>query len=86
MWRGHQEHGWVGHVLKAARKKADLTQAGLAKKLRKPQSFVSHYERGQRLDLPEFIEIVTAIGADPVAIFKIVVKGQSGAPKGKKQT
>jgi transcriptional regulator with XRE-family HTH domain len=33
-------------LLKEERKKAGLTQAALAKELRRPQSYVSKYERG----------------------------------------
>ena len=52
--------------LKDERKKAGLTQAKLAKKLRRPQSFVSKYERGdRRLDVVEFIEVAQAVGFDP---------------------
>lgn len=52
--------------LRSERKRAGLTQARLAKKLRRPQSYVSKYERGdQRLDVVEFIEIAQAVGFDP---------------------
>lgn len=52
--------------LKGERKRAGLTQARLAKKLRRPQSYISKYERGdQRLDVVEFIEIAQAVGFDP---------------------
>ena len=52
--------------LRGERKKAGLTQAKLAKKLRRPQSYVSKYERGdQRLDVVEFIEVARAIRFDP---------------------
>lgn len=40
-----------------------MTQMAVAKKLSRPQSFVSKYERGERrLDLTEFIEIADVIG------------------------
>lgn len=53
-------------LLKEERKKAGLTQARLAKKLRRPQSYVSKYERGdRRLDVIEFLEIARAIKFDP---------------------
>lgn len=53
-------------LLRDERKKAGLTQAMLAKKLRRPQSYVSKYERGdRRLDVIEFIEIARAIKFDP---------------------
>lgn len=50
-----------------ARKTSGLTQLDLAKKLSRPQSFVSKYERGERrLDIIEFIEIAQAVGMDAV--------------------
>ena len=53
-------------LLKEERKNAGMTQAALAKKLRRPQSYVSKYERGdRRLDVIEFIEVARVIGFDP---------------------
>jgi ribosome-binding protein aMBF1 (putative translation factor) len=53
-------------LLKGARRDAGLTQTALAKKLRRPQSYVSKYERGdRRLDVIEFLEIARVIGFDP---------------------
>ncbi|HYL87707.1 MAG TPA: helix-turn-helix transcriptional regulator [Burkholderiales bacterium] len=52
--------------MRAARKAAGLTQQNLAKKLRRPQSFVSKYEKAhQRLDVVEFVEVSRALGVDP---------------------
>jgi transcriptional regulator with XRE-family HTH domain len=54
-------------LLVAARKDADLTQAELSSRLKRPQSFVSKYERGERrLDVVEFGEVARALGVDPV--------------------
>ena len=48
------------------RKAAGLTQAELAQRLNRPQSFVSKYERGERrLDVIEFGEVATALSVDP---------------------
>ena len=48
-----------------ARKTAGLTQHQLAKRLRRPQSFVAKYEGGERrIDVLEFVTICRAIGAD----------------------
>lgn len=58
----------------AARKRAGLTQQELAKRLRRPQSFVAKYEGGERrLDVVEFVTIVRAIGANPLRILKSLV-------------
>lgn len=58
-----------------ARKTAGLTQADLARRLKKPQSFVAKYEGGERrLDVVEFLTITRAIGADPVPILKALQK------------
>lgn len=52
-----------------ARRDAKLTQTALAKKLGRPQSFVSKFERGERrVDVIEFLEIARALNVDPVRI------------------
>ena len=46
-----------------------LTQLDLAKKLGKPQSFVSKYETYERkLDIMEFFDICVLIKASPIEI------------------
>ena len=56
-------------LLVDARKGAGMRQIELAQKLNKPQSFVSKFECGERrLDVIEFLVIMDALGADPVAI------------------
>lgn len=72
MWRSkvkkalrEQRYAAFTSLLRDERKKAGITQAKLAKKLRRPQSYVSKYERGdRRLDVIEFIEIAQGIGFD----------------------
>lgn len=52
-------------LLVDARETSGKTQVEVAKLLRKPQSFVSKYERGERrLDFTEFVEISIALGFD----------------------
>ena len=55
-------------MLVEAREKARLTQVDVAKRLDKPQSFVSKYERGERrLDFVEFLLLAEAINLDTEA-------------------
>ena len=55
----------------AAREKAGLTQAKLARRLKRHQSFVDKYEIGERrLDVIEFISIMRALRTDPVRLIK----------------
>jgi transcriptional regulator with XRE-family HTH domain len=72
-------------LLVAVRKKADIRQQTLAKKLGKPQSFVAKYEGGERrIDLIEFIAIVRAVGGDPVKLFREFVAGETPAKSARK--
>lgn len=58
-------------LLIEARKEAGLTQAGLADRLDRPQSFVSKYERGERrLDIVEFLEVADALGIDAAKLIQ----------------
>jgi transcriptional regulator with XRE-family HTH domain len=58
-----------------ARKGADLTQEKLAKRLKRPQSFIAKYEGGERrLDVVEFLAVARAIGADPIAILRDLMR------------
>ena len=52
-------------LLIQARKAAGLTQVKLAEQLKRPQSFVSKVERGERrLDVIEFLEVARALRLD----------------------
>ena len=49
-----------------ARQAAGLTQVELARKLGRPQSFISKVEQGERrLDVIEFLEVARALETDP---------------------
>jgi transcriptional regulator with XRE-family HTH domain len=62
-------------LLIAARKKAGLTQQEVARRLKRPQSFVAKFEGGERrLDVVEFLAVAKAIEADPVQIIRKLVR------------
>ncbi|MCK1362205.1 helix-turn-helix transcriptional regulator [Bradyrhizobium sp. 199] len=64
-------------LLVATRHMAGIRQQALAKKLRKPQSFVAKYEGGERrLDVVEFIAIAEALGADPLKLLRRFMHGR----------
>jgi transcriptional regulator with XRE-family HTH domain len=61
-------------LLRELRSRHQLTQAEVAKRLAKPQSFVAKYERGERrLSAIEFIHVARALGAEPVALLRQVI-------------
>src|ERR1700722_17141411 len=65
-------------VMIGARKASGLTQHQLAKRLRRPQSFVAKYEGGERrVDVVEFIEICKAIEADPNKLLKDLIQREA---------
>ena len=56
-------------LLRQMRTEKGMTQEGLARLLRRPQSFVSKYESGERLlDLIELREISQAFGVSLVSL------------------
>lgn len=58
-------------LLIEARKSSGLTQMDLAAKLRRPQSYVSKFERGERrLDVIEFLEVAQALEIDSAEFLK----------------
>jgi len=60
-WSARQEFLW--NLLRDIRKENNLTQVGLADKLRRNQQYVSKYELGERrLDLLEIYDICNACG------------------------
>jgi transcriptional regulator with XRE-family HTH domain len=53
-------------MLVEARRNAGLTQAEVAMRTKRPQSFVSKYESGERhLDVIEFVQVCAAIEVSP---------------------
>lgn len=68
------EHRHLVSVLVEARQASGLTQAELAARVGKDQSFVSIIERGQRrVDVLEFAALARAMEADPLQLFADVM-------------
>ena len=57
--------------LRNLRERQGLSQAAVAKRLNKHQSFVSKYEGGERrLSVIEFIDVVRALGGEPATVLR----------------
>ena len=66
-------------LLRDLREKSGLTQTDVAARLDKPQSFVAKYEGGERrLSAIEFIDVVRALGLEPVAALRQLLKVLDG--------
>jgi transcriptional regulator with XRE-family HTH domain len=69
MSRSNREKQLLQELLRELRDAADLRQIDLAKRLGRPQSFVSKYESGEKnLDFLEVREVCEALGV-PLAEF-----------------
>lgn len=69
------DHAKLVETLIAARRDTGLTQAELAVRIGRDQTFVSLIERGQRrVDMIEFITLAKALGVDPVTLFGSVIE------------
>lgn len=63
MGRSNREKQQLQELLRELRDAADLRQVDLAKRLGRPQSFVSKYESGEKnLDFLEVREVCEALG------------------------
>lgn len=73
------DHRHLVEVLVEARLKSGLTQAQVAKRVGKDQTFISIIERGQRrVDVLEFVALAKAMDADPKRLFAEVMKRLPG--------
>lgn len=62
-------------LLRETRMTAGLTQTEVASVLGKPQSYIAKVETGERrLDVVEFIQLVSAIRGDPEFIVRQTIK------------
>lgn len=68
-------HQHIVDVLVEARRQSGLTQAQLAAKVGKDQTFISLIERSQRrVDVLEFVALAKAMGVSPNALFLDLVE------------
>ena len=66
-----RQYTQLRRALTAGRKARLLSQAALASKLGRPQSFVSKYERGERrLDALELVQVANVLDLDVAALLK----------------
>ena len=69
-----QKYELLRSELKNARLQAKLLQADLAKRLKKPQSYISKVESGERnIDVIEYIKYCVALELNPVTHLKSFV-------------
>ena len=62
-------------LLIAERERSGLTQVDVAGRLRKPQSYVSKYERGERrLDVIECVDIAQALDSDVTTLLGMLIE------------
>jgi transcriptional regulator with XRE-family HTH domain len=79
--RGSDREGRLLQLLAAKRSQARLTQTELARRLGRPQSFVSKYENGERrLDILEFIDVCTALETDSCEMLAAIIQGTAVNP------
>ena len=76
-------------VLKAARKRAGVSQVELAERLENTQTFVSKCERGERrIDAVELVEFAEALGVPPLGLLGEYLEQRAARlrPKSKKSS
>lgn len=70
-----QAYGEFLELLREARLKAGLSQSEAARRFKKPQSFISKCESGERrVDVVEFIEFCRSYDADPLEIMRLLAQ------------
>ena len=72
----NHDHDRLRVWLTDARVKSGLTQVQVAKRLRRPQSYVSDVERGQRrIDVVELVRLCRLFQVDPCEIVRKIAQG-----------
>jgi transcriptional regulator with XRE-family HTH domain len=72
-------HEALRRLLIEKRKAAGLTQAELAKRLGRYQSFIADLERGQRrIDVVEFLDLAEALDFDAPKAIRSIAVGRAG--------
>lgn len=72
---GSPGHKALVAFIKKKRLDADLTQAQVARRIGRYQSFVATFEAGEkRIDAIELVEIAEAIGFDPKEALKVITR------------
>ena len=67
--------------MRAAREARGITQHEVAKRLGKPQSYVSKAEMGERrLDVVEFLQFMRAIDGEPLALLRDIERDYPARP------
>jgi transcriptional regulator with XRE-family HTH domain len=74
----------LGRLLRAARRKRDLTQKQLAEKMHLTQPIVARYESGKRaIDIIEFVLVARALGLAPAKLLRRLEKEMFPEDSGK---
>lgn len=69
-----EEYAKLRQALVAARESAGVTQATLAQRLGRSQSFVAKYELGERrLDVVDYLAVCEQLGVDPAKLLSQMV-------------
>ncbi len=69
----------VATAIAEARNGAGLTQRELAARVRRPHSVIGMIESNQRqVSVPELITLAEAMGADPLGLFKQILRDRKG--------
>ena len=73
--------------MRAAREARGITQQELARRLGKPQSYVSKAEMGERrLDVVEYLQFMRAIEGEPLTILRDIEREYLVVPRKRRRT